>query len=109
MISASNSHGIAEKTNYIEVNSDLDTSYFYVSPTDGNSETSFEFVDQSDGNIVERHWFFGDGKDVTIENPNIHTVSHVYKESGNYKPSLLIRFEDDRMRRIFLSHELMVL
>jgi PKD repeat protein len=101
MTSINNGQGLTEKPDYIEVNNDQLPSFFYVTPIRGQVGTSFTFVDQSDGDIIERHWFFGDGSDITISNPNIHSVTHNYK-AGKYQPSLIIRLADNKIKKVVL-------
>jgi PKD repeat protein len=109
MITANGSHGLAEKSEYIEVNNDKLPSFFYATPLQGSIATEFTLVDQSDGEIVERHWFFGDGEDLTVNNPNIHVVSHKYNKPGTYSPSLLIRLSDNKIRKVSLPEGIEVL
>ena len=74
-------------------------------PTD---PTTFEFVDQTDGDIIERYWVFDDGEKETQNNPNIHTTTHVYTSPGTYTPSLLTVFSTQTLRRIFLEDAIVV-
>jgi PKD repeat protein len=75
MVSMTNAQGFTEKNNYIKVSNELRSPFFYGRPLMGYSNsTTFNFVDQTDGDIVERHWFFGDNTDVTVSNPNNHTI-----------------------------------
>jgi PKD repeat protein len=100
MVTATGARGFTEKANYITVNNDQRVPFFYARPLHGISEeTEFRFTDQTDGNIVERHWFFGDGEDITISNPNLHTIKHIYKKPGDYVPVLMIRYNDDQLSR----------
>ena len=103
MITANNAHGLTEKAAYIEVNNQQLPSFFYATPLQGKiKETEFNFVDQSDGDIIERHWFFGDGKDITISNPNNHSVTHKYDTAGTFLPSLAIRLSNNVIKKVFL-------
>ncbi|NIQ15282.1 MAG: PKD domain-containing protein [Candidatus Dadabacteria bacterium] len=102
MTSINNGQGLTEKSDYIEVNNEQLPSFFYVSPLQGGIDTEFSFVDQSDGDIVERHWFFGDGTDLTISNPNIHNITHKYSKAGSYSPSLIVRLADSRIKKVAL-------
>lgn len=109
IISATGSHGISEKAGYITVEPKEANPFFYIKPLVGKvNSTEFEFIDQTDGDILERHWFFGDGNDTTTNDPNIHTMKHIYKEATLVKPSLLIRFSDGKMKRVFSTEELLV-
>lgn len=100
--SVNNGQGLTEKPDYIEVNNDQLPSFFYVTPIQGQMTTEFTFVDQSDGDIVERHWFFGDGSDITVANPNIHSVTHKYTKKGSYQPSLIVRLTDNKIKKVVL-------
>lgn len=107
--SVNNGQGLTEKPDYIEVNNDQLPSFFYVTPLQGQITTDFTFVDQSDGDIVERHWFFGDGSDITVANPNIHGVKHQYAKKGTYQPSLIIRLVDNKIKKVVLPEGIEVL
>lgn len=109
MTSAKGGQGLTEKTDYIEVNNKQLPSFFYVTPMQGSVETEFNFVDQSDGDIVERHWFFGDGTEQTIKNPNIHSVKHKFIKPGTYDPILMIRLADNRTKKVSLPEGIEVL
>jgi len=109
VISPNGPQGLTEKDDYVEVNNEQLPSFFYVTPLQGSINTDFEFVDQSDGDIAERHWFFGDGTDATISNPNIHTVTHNYTAEGNYVPSLMIRLANNKIRRVHLPEGIIVI
>jgi PKD repeat protein len=109
VISTNGSQGLTEKSDYIEVNNEQLPSFFYVTPLQGSTTTDFEFVDQSDGDIAERHWFFGDGTDATVSNPNIHTITHRYEQTGNYVPSLMIRLTNNKTRRVHLPEGIIVI
>jgi len=116
--------GIATKNNYIEVNQDESVPFFYVdslaSPyssntaarlTDEGNPTSpkeFLFIDQTDGDIVQRNWIFGDGAQYTENDPDIHTARHVFTKPGNYLVSLLVIFSNGRLKRVELSDLLSV-
>ena len=66
MVTESGSRGLTEKSEFVEVNNNYLESFLYVSPTQGDITTEFKIIDQSDGDIIERHWFFGDGTEQTI-------------------------------------------
>jgi PKD repeat protein len=98
MVSVTKAQGFAEKSNYITVSKDKRVPFFYGRPLIGKSNiTEFTFVDQTDGNIVERHWFFGDGTDKTVTNPNHHVIKHVYTKPGEYSPTLMICYADEQI------------
>jgi len=85
-------------------------------PTD---PTEFTYVDQTDGDIVQRYWIFDgagkhNGEEVPTQsipeyNPNVHTSSYVYDLPGEYEPSLLILFESQKLQRAFLKDKITVL
>lgn len=113
MITPSGAQGMAEKNEYIEIGDEQFPSFFYATPksgiaTESGDPTNFNFVDQTDADVMERHWFFGDGKDVTVSDPNIHTVSHVYDKAGDYIPSLILRLVNNKTRRVFLPEGISV-
>ncbi len=100
VVTASSARGFTEKANYITISNDQRRPFFYGRPLQGFvKKTEFTFVDQTDGDIIERHWFFGDGMDITIKNPNLHTIKHVYQQPGDYTPLLMIRFGDEQLNR----------
>lgn len=100
--SVNNGQGLTEKPDYIEVNNHQLPAFFYANPLQGSTTTEFTFVDQSDGDIAERHWFFGDGSDITVSNPNIHSINHKYAKPGSFHPSLIIRLADNKIKKIVL-------
>lgn len=109
MISADGGQGLTQKKDYIVLNNEQLPSFFYATPLQGSKDTIFKFIDQSDGDIRERHWFFGDGKDITISNPHIHTIEHNYDNAGDYLPSLIIRLANNKTRRMFLKEGISVI
>jgi hypothetical protein len=95
--------GIASKTNYITISEDEIEGFFYHVPVESQSRT-YRFVDQTDGDIKQRFWVFGDGSEPVVQqDPNVHEIVHTYDEDGTYEPSLLVAFANDRVRRVFLS------
>lgn len=102
MTSAKGGQGLTEKKDYIEVNNKQLPAFFYVTPIQGSIDTEFTFIDQSDGDIVERHWFFGDGTEQTVSNPNIHSAKHKFNKPGTYNPILIIRLLDNKTKKISL-------
>ena len=96
---------------------------FYVSPLDPNSpnysvETAtslvvdpqeFEFVDQSDGDILQRYWVFGDGTQEIVEEPNRHTVKHTYQQPGEYEPSLIIVYNNQGLKKAYIKEKVIVI
>jgi PKD repeat protein len=102
VITSSGAQNIATKKNYITVSNDEFPSFFYAKRISGRK---YMFVDQTDGNVLQRFWVFGDGKDHIEINPNKHFVEHEYSEPGLYDPSLLIVFASEKVRRIFLNEK----
>lgn len=106
MVSHNGASGIVQKPDYITVaKSDL-RAFFYVNVQAGISEetakenaTVFELVDQTDAEIIERHWFFGDGSDITIDNTNEHSITHTFAKPGQYRPTLLLRLANNKLIR----------
>lgn len=133
IITSLGAQGVATKSNYITVSEEDKQPFFYVTPSVGYSAqtaaaltlagqptepTEFTFVDQTDGDIVQRYWIFdGPGKhngesvdtqSIPEYNPNVHTSSYVYDLPGSYEPSLLILFESQRLQRAFLKDTITV-
>ncbi len=111
VITNNGAQGSCNKTNYIEISESQTEPFFYSnvsegfsSETAGENATNFIFVDQTDGDIKQRFWIFGDGSEnITISDPNIHEISHVYEKKGQYSPSLLIVFANESIKRIFIK------
>lgn len=120
VVTALGGQGVATKNGYITVNSDESTPFFYVESIDepysvqtaseqNKTPKTFVFVDQTDGDIVQRNWYFGDEESHTEQNPDIHYVSHMYDEPGEYTITQLIQFANGRLTRVGLSDPLVVL
>lgn len=123
IITSQGAQGIAVKDNYIVSSIDERTPFFYIAPEDSSSPAysidtatsvsgtpaTFNFVDQTDGDIVQRFWVFDDGTSQAVTDPNQHSTTHVYQSPGTYAPSLLIIFADERLKRVFLNDDLVVL
>ncbi len=105
MIMSTGAQGIKIKNNYITISNKAITPFFYAVMKSGST---FEFVDQTDGDISQRHWVFDDGTNASILNPNIHTIVHTYLTPGEYTPSLLIVFEDQSLKRVFLQESITI-
>jgi hypothetical protein len=114
VITGTGAQGIVTKSNYIKASEAEKTPFFYVLPAQGDSEessntpTTFEFVDQTDGDIAQRYWIFDDGTTLNVADPNIHTASHVYEKPGLYEPSLMVIFTNQTLKRIFLIDKITV-
>ncbi len=120
VVTSTGAQGVATKTGYIEVNSDESLPFIYVDTIDDpySEETAddmsvdpktFVFVDQSDGDIVQRNWIFGDGTNYTQEDPDIHEITHVYAEPGEYIVTEIIQFANGRLKKVELPEPLVVL
>lgn len=96
---------IANKTNYVTISRDETPSYFYVKKVSGRK---YLFVDQTDGDVAQRFWVFGDDENKIELNPNKHTVEHEYAAAGSYSPSLLVVFSSEKIKRIYLPNTLEV-
>jgi PKD repeat protein len=109
-ISEIGGQGIATKFAYINVGNQFSIPYGYVRPQVGvsiqsnpSNPTTFTFVDQTEGPILNRLWQFGDGTSIFIENPNVHVVTHTYQQPGNYRPTVLITIEDNLTTRAIFA------
>ena len=98
IITNDNSQGIITKNNYIQVIDEYAPVFFYAT-VDLNDSFTWNFVDQTDGQITERLWVFGDGSTLKIDDPNIHTTSHTYSSSGTFNPNLLVTFANQSTKR----------
>lgn len=128
IITSLGAQGVITKTGYITVSEEEKSPFFYVTPSQGYSiktaaertakgsptdPTVFNFVDQTDGDVVQRYWVFDgagkyNGEDVPSQsipeyNPNIHTTNFTYNLPGEYEPSLLVLFENQKLKRVFLK------
>lgn len=115
MITLLGGQGIVTKTQYITVNHNLKLPLFYVNPltgksvaTAGSSATTFDFVDQTDGDIASRYWIWDDGENTSELDPDVHSASHVYQNVGTYSPVLLCIFTDGSLKRITLNGDITV-
>jgi PKD repeat protein len=132
IITSTGAQGVVTKFNYITVDQDEALPFFYVDDTSDpySVETAasitsgtfppdftavptdpkeFVFVDQTDGDIVQRNWVFGDGQTHTQNDPDIHDVSHYYQKPGTYNVVLLVIFSNGRLKRVQLAKPLVVL
>lgn len=112
--------GVVTKTNYILASLDESLPFFYVDSVDNPysvqtatqmsvSPKEFVFVDQTDGDIVQRNWIFGDGATFTQEDPDIHDITHIYQLPGEYIVTELIQFANGRLKKAELPTPLVVL
>ena len=119
VITSLGAQGIITKSNYITVSNNEKLPFFYVTPAQGVAgETAFTFVDQTEGDIVQRYWIFdGPGKyngqevatqSIPIYDPNVHTIQYTYDSPGSYQPSLLVVFENQTLQRVYLTENITV-
>lgn len=120
VITSTGAQGIATKTDYITVDNNEAAPFFYVEDESNpysvqtaselsESPKEFVFVDQTNGEIVQRNWIFGDGENTTEENPDSHEISHIYSEPGEYEVTLLAIFSNGRLKKYQLKDPLVVL
>ena len=122
VITTTGAQGIATKVGYITVNSDESPPFFYVDSINQpySSETAsqlnvspkeFIFVDQTDGDIVQRNWIFGDNTTYTETDSDKHQVSHIYTKPNaeGYVVTELIQFASGRLKKYQLPDPLVVL
>lgn len=103
LITESGAQGISSKLNYITISEEESFGFFYALPVTGQPR-KFRFIDQTDGEIKQRFWVFGDGTEPAVQSdPNTHEITHTYSEAGLYEPSLLVSFANESVKRIFLS------
>lgn len=118
MITSLGAQGVVTKTNYITIDGNAKLPLFYVTPLSGVSvktgtslsvsSTTFNFVDQTDGDIVSRYWIWDDTTNLIIDDPDVHSASHVYELPGEYSPSLLVVFSNTTLKRVLLNDKIIV-
>jgi PKD repeat protein len=118
MMTSLGEQAVATKNNYIVVDKEETDAFFYSSAIIGVSQetatltsgtaTEFLFVDQTDGNITERHWVFDDETKESIYDPNTHTIKHIYASPGTYNVNIIIIFASGKLKRIFLEDSIIV-
>lgn len=131
IVTSTGAQGVATKTNYILVSVDETLPFFYVDSINNpySVETAaamssgsppynvatatepkeFWFVDQSDGDIIQRNWVFGDGTSYTQSNPDKHDIKHIFEKPGTYNVTLLLIYANGRAWPISLPEPLTVL
>lgn len=107
IVTSSGAQGISTKSNYVTVSANERPSFFYAKKA-GHQGLTYSFVDQTDGDILQRFWMFGDGSSLKVDDPAKHEVIHTYQNPGLYEPSLLLVFAGDQVKRVFLSEKLEV-
>lgn len=106
IVTTEGAQSIATKLNYITIDSKELSPFFYVVNTSGRT---YEFVDQTDGDISQRYWIFDDGNSESVIDPDIHSTTYTYTNSGEYSPSLLLVFVDKTVQRVFLDNTITVI
>ena len=123
IITTTGAQGIATKNNYVTVSDDITTPFFYVVPNNpavanfsiataaaqAATPQTFNLVDQTDGDILQRYWIFDDGTTEVVTDPDIHSTTHIYAIPGFYEPSLIIIFNDQSLKRAFISDAIVVI
>lgn len=123
VITSTGAQGVSIKNNYITLDNEYVTAFFYVAlanpllpaystdtATDlGATPATFNFVDQTFGDVAQRFWDFGDGVTIAVDDPNEHTTTHIYEHPGTYDPTLVCVFADQSYKRAFLTQEITVL
>ena len=119
VITTTGAQGVATKLDYILINQDESVPFFYVDSIDSPYSTQyaeanntvakeFVFVDQTDGDIVQRNWIFGDGVTHTEQDPDVHQITHIYTLPGKYIVTELIQFSNGRLKKSQLPDTLEV-
>jgi PKD repeat protein len=108
MITSLGAQGITTKSNYIFVSDGNTPAFFYVSPSAGSTSTTFNFIDQSEGQIASRYWVWGDGTTSSFTDPDMHTATHQYTTAGTYNPSLLLIFVDGSKNIVYAPEPIIV-
>ena len=120
VVSSTGAQGVVTKKRYIVVDNDESVPFFYVdsisNPFSVETATKmavdpkeFLFVDQTDGDVTQRNWVFGDGATTTIEDSDFHDVTHIYSKPGKYTVTELVQFANGRLKRVQLPEPLVVL
>jgi PKD repeat protein len=125
VITFNGAQGVQTKTGYITVSSEDSPPFFYVNNTTNpfsvktaaemtasghpTQPKNFLFIDQSDGDIVQRNWIFDDGNQTTEDDPDVHTINHIYTEPGEYVVTELLIFSNGQLKRAELPESLTVL
>lgn len=108
VITSLGAQGVVTKTDYITVDNDEQPAFFYVNQLVGTTSTSFQFVDQTGGEVDDRYWVFGDGETGTELDGDIHYTEHTYSTPGTYDPVLIVVFADRRLKKISLGESITV-
>lgn len=108
MVTSLGGSGVVTKNDYIKIENSKGTGFMYVTPEIGTTSTSFTFVDQTDGDIIQRYWSFGDGEKASVTDPDSHSITHTYSVAGVYSPNLLVIFADQSLKRVNLADSIVV-
>lgn len=122
IITSTGAQGIAVKNNYITVSNDEPVPFMYIQLKDssqpaysvetatalGEEAAVCRFVDQTQGEVTQRVWVFGDGETISIDDPNTHEVTHTYQKPDVYKPSLVVFFTNESYKR-YLADEIEII
>lgn len=110
-ITSLGAQGFTTKKNYISVSNQYAYPFFYATPTFGISiktsvststtPTTFTLIDQTNAEIVNRLWEFGDGATYFAEDPNEHIATHQYENPGVYEVSLNVELKGQQVLRVF--------
>ena len=115
--------GIVTKSNYISIDNSKGTGFMYVDHDMGMNP--FSFVDQTEGDIIQRYWSFGgvgdyydfvaqawttDGSETmqTVTDPDIHYALFRYTNAGTYNVNVLLVFSDQSTLRVNLPEQIVV-
>ena len=96
IITNTGAQGITTKNNYVQVIDEYASVFFYYTAIDN---FTYNFVDQTEGEVTERLWVFGDGVTLDQDDPNIQTATHTYTSAGTYIPNLLVTFANQTNQR----------
>jgi PKD repeat protein len=122
IITSTGAQGIAVKSNYITVSNDEPVPFMYIQLKDpaqpaysketaealGKEAAVCRFVDQTQGEVVQRVWVFGDGETVSVDDPNSHEIIHTYDTPDIYKPSLVVFFLNESYKR-YIADEIQII
>jgi len=111
------------KSNYVSISNQNISTFFYVTRKDldlpsysietatdlSTTPATMVFVDQTDGDIIQRYWVFDDGETFVADDPDVHVAEHIYERPGEYNPSVLLVFSDQTTRRAFLTNKIVIL
>jgi len=132
IITSTGAQGIATKNEYITIDADETTPFVYVNDIVNPYSTKtasdltaqqteqeqsefpivpkkFKFVDQTDGDIVQRNWVFSDGITLAENDPNKHEITHIYAVPGSYVVTCMVIFSNGRLKKAELPEKLIVL